>query len=136
MKAQALIVQFLLFFLIGFSIFLLIGNVFSFHSLKFGSEIREKNLKMIGSLLSSVVINLYTHESNYSTIKLFFSNFSQLKDFQVILTQEGMEIISPENLRVESSIHNLNESLGLEGDSNLESIIFTYKKKDNKIVIS
>ncbi len=135
MKSQTLLLQFLLFFIIGLTILSMLGNFFSIHTAKSEEYLEEDSMKAVSSLISTYILNLISLNANSSNITLYFSNFSRLKDFEISLKKEEIVIRSPKGIFVESPIHKLGESTDFEGTKNLLFLTFTYDKEKNKLEI-
>lgn len=138
MKGQSLVVQFILFFLIGLSIFLAISNFFKLQSDIFREDVADVTRKTINSYLTSIVISSYDTckqcDSVNVTVKL--QNTSADYFYEIFLTSSGMNVISqPVGKNYLSSMHNLIYSLAIESSSVVTQnpITLTYSKNQNNL---
>ena len=134
-KGQSLIIQFMFFFMIGFSVFLGIGTFFRMRSEMLKGDIFSRNTKLVGSYISSMVITLKSCKfCDYSRVYL------SLPTPYYLLSLEGnkLEVSSPppNEKRYTSSLHNLNFSLSLEGSAiSGETITLTLDRTKNKLAV-
>jgi len=116
MKGQSLIVQFLLFFVLGLALFASIGGIFRFHSDILREDVAEANRKLIGSYISSIAISMASNckECNSTTFSLKLENVTANYVMVLSLSSKGLQIFSePAGGNTSVSIHNLNESFSL-----------------------
>lgn len=138
MKAQALIVQFIIFFLIGLSLFISIGNFFKYQLEIFRSDTSFLMKKLISSYVSSVVISsLACKQCDFVNSSFKLQNTSLGYFIELSLSSQGLNVSSvPENKHYISSIHNFNSSLSLSGKSSSVKIItLTFDKNQNKLEV-
>lgn len=132
-KAQSYIIQFIIFFTVGFIVFLSIGSFFRIQSDYFVNELSFKNSKVIGGYISSLAINLVDSckQCDYSKVRVSFNpnyNF-------IIKGGESWKIILPQK-EYSFSLHNLNSSIESEGSVlSSKPITLTFDKTKNKLMV-
>jgi hypothetical protein len=135
-KSQSLIVQFVLFFLIGFSLFLAIGSLFRFRSDVIKNDVTSLELKLINSYVSSAVINSVDacKQCDEVTVELPIKNIAGYSP--VINLKNGLNV-STVNKYYFSSIHNLNETLNIQDSKVYGAVPITlmYEKIKNNLVV-
>jgi hypothetical protein len=139
-KSQSLIIQFVLFFLIGFSLFLTIGNFFRAQSDSFRSGIVEKTLELTDSYLSSIAINSVDtcKQCDFVTTSVKVENTTAGYFLQAdASTPTGIAVsTAPDYGIFLSSLHNLNESLTLSGEAySTEAITLTFNRTKNELEV-
>jgi hypothetical protein len=140
MKGQVLIVQFLLFFLVGFAVFLMLGNFFSLSSESFRSEIISSTAKLSNSYISASLIKIIDEckGCDYAVIQDKIQNRSAGTPFQVNLQASGLNISTFfQNKFFTSSIHNLNTSLQISNGKapSDRPITLTFNRTQNKLEV-
>jgi hypothetical protein len=136
-KAQSLIVQFILFFLIGFTLFLSVGVVFKYQKDIFRSDVSDYGLALTNSYLSSIAINsMYTCKlCNYVDYKIRLSNTTADYIMEIAFDHNGINTsISLVAKNYHTSAHNLNYSTNLAGKtSTFQPITLTYNRTKNEL---
>lgn len=139
-KGQWLVIQFVLFFLIGLTIFLAIGNIFRIRADIFKEDIANSTRKLINSLVSSLVINSFSSckECDYSKVSIKIENTTAEYFFEIHSNNSGINVVSqPGGKNYLSSVHNLNSTLNFSGKStSTKTIILTLTKSQNKLEVS
>ena len=136
-KSQSLLIQFVLFFIIGFSLFLLIGNFFKYQSELFRTDIIDLSLKLTNSYFSSFAINSIDSckQCDYveNSIKLEPTTAGYF--FETTFSSEGLDVsTAPTHNSFVSSVHNLNESHNMNGkSSSAETITLTCSRTKNEL---
>jgi hypothetical protein len=138
MKSQSLIVQFILFFVIGLGVFLSLGNLFKFQSEIVRGDVINSSVELTNSFLSSNIISAVDSckqcDSVSANIKLektvagFFTEINLLKN--------GLNT-SIDGQSFSSSIHNLNETIsGMSGKvSSAKAITLMFNRTNNNLMI-
>ncbi len=139
MKGQSLVLQFLLFFIIGLALFISISGFFRIQSDIFRQDVAEFNRKLTGSYLSSLAISMASCKECdiiTSTVKLRNTTASYI--FELSLSEKGLKVSSePDGQKYLAGMHNLNYSLGLTGTSaSSYPITLTLDKEKNNLAIS
>jgi hypothetical protein len=139
MKGQSLIVQYVTFFMIGFTLFLTIGNFFRYQANRSANEIVYGNLRLANSYLSSASITLTDSckQCDVVTYKIILANRTTGSFFEIFLKNEtGLKVSTPENMFA-SSIHKLNfTNMSFSGSGVSDRpIILTYNKNNNQLVV-
>ncbi|MDI6798556.1 MAG: hypothetical protein QMD12_00965 [Candidatus Aenigmarchaeota archaeon] len=138
-KAQSLVVQFMLFFMTGFSVFLAISGLFKYQSDMFRDNLLSYDVELANSYLSSAAIALVDSckQCDSSKVYLKFPS-STLGYYYGFKLENGLNVsvISREEKNYASSIHNLNYSLVVEGSTDsTRRISLTFEKTKNKLVV-
>ena len=140
-KGQTFVIQFIMFFMIGMGLFILLGNFFKFEAENIKNQLVDYSTEMIGSYVSSMVVsavggcpNCGTVEYDFSLAKTYAGHFIEIE-----LNERGVGIISvPEASVYNSSLNKLNESLDITDGfmSSIKTINLTYNKNQNKLEMS
>jgi len=136
-KSQTLILQFILFFIIGFSVFLIVGNFFRLQSNIFGSDINDYALKLTNSYISGNAILMFDCKGcDYSFIN-FSTKMNTRPDFifeikmSRRLLNTSLVLTSKYDI---SSIHRINESVTFVGKaSTSKPLTLTINKTKNEL---
>jgi len=139
-KAQSLVVQFVIFFMTGFSIFLAIGSFFKYQSDMLKENSLSFNVELTNSYLSSAAISLVDRckQCDDSKVSLKFPSSTLGYNYGFKLDKNGLNVsvISEEEKHYASSLRNLNYSLTMEGDTDsTRAISLTFEKTKNKLVV-
>lgn len=139
-KGQWLVIQFVLFFLIGLTIFIAIGNIFKIRADIFREDIADSTRKLINTFVSSLIVNSFTSckECDYSRISIKIENTTAEYFFEIYSNNSGINVVSqPGGKNYLSSVHNLNLTLNFSGQSaSAKNIILTLTKTQNKLEVS
>jgi len=137
MKAQSLIVQFILFFLIGMIIFLAVGNLFKTHSEITRDNIINSSLKLTNSFISSVIITetATCKECDYVLVDL--KTGEDIGGYFTEIELENGLNVSASQQTFYSSIHNIKESVDIipGKTSSTKTITLTFDRTKNKLMI-
>jgi hypothetical protein len=139
-SGQTLIIQFLLFFLIGMSVFLSIGHFFKAQRDIFREDVARLSRMLTGSYVASLAIasvNTYK-ESDMINVSIRLVNRTAGYFTHLFLSSAGLRVSSePGGGTWQSSMHNLNASIELVGNvSSARPIIFTYRRDKNELEVS
>ncbi|MBI4010090.1 MAG: hypothetical protein HY361_02770 [Candidatus Aenigmarchaeota archaeon] len=120
MKGQSLVVQFLLFFIIGLGLFIAIGGAFRLQADIIREDVAEANRELIASYISSIAVSLTNtcKECDYInyTIKLKELNANYIQRLR--LADYGLQIFStPSGGNISDTIHLLNNTIDLCGNA-------------------
>jgi len=137
-KAQSLIVQFTLFFIIGFGVFLTIGTVFKIQSESFRDNAADSTMGLVGSYFSSALVNAVDtcKQCDYVQYKLRIEKVTSEYFFEVGLENEkGMTVRDvPRDKTSESYTYNFNESFDMNGvAATIKTINLTYNRTKNEL---
>jgi hypothetical protein len=138
-KAQSVIIQFVLFFLMGFGIFVGVGMLFKTRSDIFQGDVATASLKLTSSYLTSTAIaSMGCLECDIVESKVTILNTSAGYFTEVILSNEGMETsTAPKFREYISSMHNLNETLQLDGSApSIITISIVYDRPQDELNIT
>jgi len=140
-KGQSLVLQFVLFFIIGLMIFLSISNFFKLQADTLSSSALSYGLELTNSYLSSNAMNLATTcrfctSSNTTTM---LANTTAGYYVTASLNPIGLNVSAPyvSKKMYVSSIHNLNESVAIveSSSSSAKPISLTYSRTKNQLEI-
>jgi len=138
MKAASLIVQFVLFFTIGLSFFLLAGNLFRFQSDLIKQEILDRGSTLLVKQLSALSIVAVDSCKSCDSVSIKISP-KTIAGYSPVYQLSGGVIlkIEAENKAVQSTIHNLHHSITFDTKevSSSKDITLTYDRTKNKLVI-
>lgn len=140
MKGQSLVIQFIIFFLLGFSLFLSIGSFFRYQSDLFRDDIISSSLGLANSYMSSLMITAVDSckQCDYISLSAPISNLTAGYVIRMDLANSGLNISIPYKF-FNSTVHNLNAdpSLSLSGSSSsAQPITLTFNKNQNKLKVS
>jgi hypothetical protein len=139
-SGQSTVMEFLIFFLIGLTLFIGIGNFF-----KIQSEILRKDVSVYSVQLASNYVSAFVISSvdsckqcdvMQSDLKLADSVFGYY--LQTSLSSKGLNITTmPSDLNLTSSMGNLNYSISSMSGSvpSVQTINLTYNRNENKLEI-
>jgi len=138
-KAQSVIVQFIIFFIAGFTLFLGIGIFLKFQSDVFREDIIDSSLELTNSYLSSLIITSVDSCKQCGYVKFSQKLESRTTDYflEFELEDEGLNVLTVPGEKFHlSSIHNLNESLNLVGKgASAKPINLTFSRTKNELRI-
>lgn len=138
MKAQSLVIQFLLFFMIGLGLFLSVSNLFNIRLTTFGSSVADVNRKLVNSYISSIAISSFDTCRKCDNVNIIIKLENRTANYimELALNSSGLNVITqPEGKNYLTTIHNLNYSIAnLQGSgSSNKPIILTYDKTKNEL---
>jgi hypothetical protein len=137
MKSQVLITQFIIFFVIGLTIFLAVGNIFRLHSNSGRSDIINSSIKLENSFISSAVITVVSSCKDCDIVSINLkTEESTAGYFTVISLENGLNISTIER-SFSTSIHNMNESINIVASSasSTKPITLTFDRTKNNLMI-
>jgi hypothetical protein len=132
-KAQSVVIQFLLFFLIGFALFISIGSFFKYQSDLFRQTIASSGLNLTSSYLTSAIIAMNScKQCDFVNLTLSVYNTTAGYPIIIMVVNSKLNISSLAGF-VESSSHNLlSYTLRARGSSSSSKpIILTFNKNNN-----
>ncbi|MBI2546966.1 MAG: hypothetical protein HYW23_00785 [Candidatus Aenigmarchaeota archaeon] len=138
MKAVSLIVQFVIFFIIGLGFFLVVGNVFSFQSDVIKQDILDTGLDTSINQLSAASVRVVDSCKACDNVTIKIDQKSIAGYYPVYQLLNGIILkITPENKTLQNSVHNLNYSVNFTGpDAGASKTIdLTYDRTKNNLVI-
>lgn len=140
MKGQTLIIQFILFFLIGFTLFGSIGMFFQAQSQIFKNDIITYDLKLINSYVSSIAMTevVSCKECDFVNITVKIQNTTAGNFFEVGMAPNGVNTTIPQTHQsITTTIYNLKNSYILSGFSaSIKPISITFTKSLNNLRVS
>ncbi len=139
-KGQSLVIQFLLFFLIGLTVFISISGFFRLQSDLSRDDIVSSNKRLIGNFLSSYVIQMQDSckQCDFINISTTLVNTTGSYGIRVSAGNTGLDVSTkPFGKNYLSPIHNLNYTLTMSGSgSSVRPLILTLTKTQNKLEVS
>lgn len=138
-KGQSLVIQFLLFFLIGFSIFISLGSFFKYQADIFRKEISSSTLNLTTSYLSSAIILIFDSCKGCDFVNFSLTIHNTSAGYPLLITTQN-SMLNVSNFLGSSvtNLHNLsNNPLKITGDSvPSKPIILTFNKTNNILKVS
>lgn len=138
LKGQSLIIQFILFFVIGFGVFLSVGQFFNLQREIFRSDITDRSLKLTNSYLSSAIILLNScKQCDNSKINLRLENTTAGYNLMFKLENNLLTTAASESISANSSVHNLSPFLLASGRGvSTKTLTLTLDKTKNELRVS
>ena len=137
-KGQSLVIQFVLFFIIGFTMFISIGNFFKLQSDGIRIDVGEFSTQLTSSYLNSRIVRMMDSckECNFGNFSFRIENTSA--GYYTLITAGPKWVlteISPISKSTNSTIHNLLLSVNVKEGfaSSAEPITITYNKTRNQL---
>jgi hypothetical protein len=118
MKGQTLLIQFILFFIIGFSVFASLGYFFKFQSDIFRDEVTDYNLKLINSYMSANVLTaaISCKQCDFVRITTSLPTSKSVAAYEIGMNSNGINTSVPLTQKsITTPIYNLNSSYALSG---------------------
>jgi len=138
MKAQSLVFQFLLFFTIGFLVFLLVGNTFKTQLETFRERIVRNSLRVSGDYIAASIIYMFESCKECDEVRMSINIPNKTAGYPMLFNfNNNIRVEVPTGEKYETSINNLNYSLTILGSGvSTREIVLTYNKNNNKIEVS
>ncbi len=137
MKAVSLIVQFILFFLIGLSVFLSVGMLFSNQYVLVREDILEERIKNVANYFASQIISLYISciECDYASLTINPENIQH--PYKIYLHEDNLTIsVLDIGKNYSIKLNNFNQTLIFSGEAfSGRPVILTLEKSNNKLRI-
>lgn len=142
-KGQSLIIQFVIFFLIGITLFIGLSSFFRLQSENLREDLVKLSLEMINSYISSMVVSSVDSCVNCGVIenKVHLGKTYAGYFIEINLNESGLAVATaPRQVAQLSSINNLNESFDpgkITGSaSSVKTINLTYNRNQNKLEVN
>lgn len=141
LKAQAQIVQFILFFMIGLGVFLSVGGLFRSQLDTFGNSVAKSSREIVASYFSALSIGAVSSCKECDNINTTVQLQNRTANFfiEIIGTPGGFDVkTQPGGETFSSTIHNLvAPALKSEGfAASNQQIILSFNKNQNRLTIS
>jgi len=140
MKGQSLVIQFVLFFVIGFSLYLTVGNFFKYQSELFRNDITQESLRLTNSFLTSNMLAALDSckQCDYVNLTFKIENTTAGYYYDMDFSNSQVNISVPSTgMNFITSGHNLNTSLSLKGKTiSSKTLTLTFDRTKNEIGIS
>lgn len=135
-KGQSQIVQFMMFFIIGLAIFIVVSNVFNDRLDFYGKDVTDANRKLLNTHFSALVVQAMVSckECDEFSSSTKIGNVTANSVTEVGVNDEELAVISqPQGIEFSSSAHNMLAGLVAAGGSALstEPIVISYSKTQN-----
>lgn len=134
-KGQAIIIEFILFFLSGLVLFALVGNFFRYQSDLFRERIVDSSIELVSSYLSSIAITEVDTCKECDNVKFNAKIGPTIANYFLTVSLDGNGITvttAPPSEQFTLSIHNLNKDITLSGEApSIEPINLTYDRAQN-----
>jgi len=140
-KGQSLVIQFIAFFLIGFSLFVSTSNIFQYQSKAFQDMIIDSSLNLSNSYLSSAIIATINSCKNCDSVNITVKLQNTTADYVLgigISQASGLSVsIPPIGKYSSSNVHNIISFLTqCSGNSTSNKpISLTFNKNQNKLEV-
>lgn len=134
MKSQSMIVQFILFFVIGLSLFISIGNFFRLQHDIFREDATDLHRKLINNYFSSLIITSVDtcKQCDFVNNEITLERMTGGYFINVSLDYSGLKVSTqPEAKSFSSSVHNFNSSLDFTGSATSARPISLVRDKTN-----
>lgn len=140
MKGQTLIIQFILFFLIGFSLFASVAFFFKYQSSLFKEDIINYNVKLINGYMSAIALTeaVSCKQCDYASIVAILPSTAAGSFFEIGMNRLGVNTSVPMSKNITTSIYNLNSSYNLSDSlsASIKPISITFIKAQNYLGVS
>lgn len=139
MKSQALILQFIVFFVIGLAIFIGIAQAYRLRVFTYREDLASEWRGLLSSYFDSVAVWLSScKECDFLTYKFRVENVSVGYFTQLLLDEKGSMVVTlPGGEYFSSPLHNLNASFQLSGEAlSTRPIKITLSREENKLEVS
>lgn len=139
-KGQSLIIQFILFFMIGLSLFLGVGSFFRYQSDVYKVDTSQENLLLVNSYISSVITAAYLDckQCDNANITVKTMNTTSGNYFTLSMGSYGLNVSIPFTSLAEiSSTNNFNASVAESGlVASIKPVTVTFNRTQNQITIN
>ena len=139
MKGQSQIIQYVLFFLIGLSMFGIVGNFYKLHADSLRERITSYSREMLSSYISAYAVQSFTNCKSCDSINITIvvPNTTAGYYHEFYLLPTGLIVKSiPSEKTYTSTLHNLNQTLSFYGFSpSTKPIVLSLIKDQNKLLV-
>lgn len=137
-KAQSLIIQFVLFFTMGFTLFVVIGLSFKAQADMFREEVVNQTLGLTGSYVSSAAVSAIDtcKQCDFIEISLRVENMTAGYFFQIELDNQNQMNVSavPGGKSLQYNLYNFDQSYNLTGRvASAKPITLTFNRTKNEL---
>ena len=141
MKGQSIVIQFIVFFLIGLSLLISLSQFFNYQSDLFKERGSDSAAKLVNSYISSMAVQMYDSckQCDFINSTTRISNTTVGHYFKISFKNNHLIIQKfPGGKSYTSSLHNLNETLTLVDSysSSVQPITLTLNKTKNYLQVS
>jgi len=139
-KGQTTVIQFIIFFLIGFAVFISVGTFFRYQSDLFRQMILSSGINLTSSYLSSAVIAIVDSckECDFVNLTIRTQNTSAGYPLDIAIVDSGLNISAPTTTEsLATRIHNfLLYTLSASGSSStFKPIILTFNRTNYNLTV-
>ncbi|MEM5855260.1 MAG: hypothetical protein QW472_02985 [Candidatus Aenigmatarchaeota archaeon] len=138
-KGQSVVIQFLIFFMIGFSIFVSLGSFFRYQADILRQEILSSSVNLTSSYISSAVISILDSCKGCDFVSLSVVIYNTSAGYPLLITTQDSKLnISTFGTSHLTTIHNISKNpITLTGYSvSSKPIILTFNKSNNNLRVS
>ena len=140
LKAQSLVIQFVLFFLIGLTIFIGVGQFFRYESDIFQNQASIESMTLINSYFSNLALAAYDSCKQCDSVNITIktSNTTAGNYYEISLGTFGLNVSIPiANISSITTYHNINDSVtGSGAVVSARTITLMFNRTQNQITIS
>ncbi|MEM5879577.1 MAG: hypothetical protein QXU74_03745 [Candidatus Aenigmatarchaeota archaeon] len=137
-KGQSIVIQFLIFFLIGFSIFISLGSFFNYQSEIFRQSILSSGVNLTRSYVSSAIITMVDTCKECDFVKLTIKTHNTSAGYPILIKGEDLVLVVSTPIdSISTSIHNLlGNVLRVTGSSpSTKPIVLTFNRTNNNLEV-
>jgi hypothetical protein len=136
-KGQSIVIQFLIFFVIGFSVFVSLGSFFNYQSELFKQNILSSGINLTSSYISSALIAIVDSCKECDFVSLTLKTHNTSAGYPIVIKSEGSTLnFSTPLASISSNAHNLLTTMNVVGSSSsAKTIILTFNKTNNNLVV-
>ena len=139
-KAQSLIIQFIIFFVMGFTLFLTVGTFFKVQSDTFRNDVANYSIGLTGGYISSAAVSAVDtcKQCDYVRYYLKIENTTVGNFLEIgINSTEGLTVrLVPGEKIFSSRIYNFNESFNMSGlAASVKPINLTFSRTKNELEV-
>ncbi len=117
-KGQSTIVEYVIFFAIGISLFVGLSNIFFSQYSWFNKDFTSSNTALLNSFVSSDLIYFLNQCPQCQKIEHSIDFLNNTKNFRISMTDNGIVVSNPvTKVNYSSSAHNLNYTFSMSGGS-------------------
>ena len=137
-KGQSIVIQFLIFFLIGFSIFVSLGSFFSYQSQLLRENILSSGVNLTKSHISSALIVMVDSCKECDFVSLTIKTHNTSAGYPILIKGKNSVLnVSSPLQSLSTRAHNLLDPISATGSSVSDKpIILTFNKTNNTLEVS
>jgi hypothetical protein len=136
-KGQSIVIQFLIFFVIGFSIFVSLGSFFNYQAELLKQNILSSGMNLTSSYISSAVVAMVDSCKECDFVNLTIKTHNTSAGYPIMIKAVGsqLNVITPLQ-SLSTTFHNLlNESRATGDSTSSKPIILTFNRTNNNLEV-